>query len=176
MQVLPGVIVGKLLVMCHFPVYPVHQVDPFLVIHGHAGGIDDILQFGNAAAALLHDGIIAGRDRTQLLLAEILVGQHLAVILHIDFRDVAEHQDGLFYFLAAADEVVHLAQLLVILPSLLEYLGGLLSCGEGILRRFRGFHDFVHAIHDALYKIAGVGHHPLCLHARCKSCQDKQHA
>ena len=27
--------------MCHFPVYPVHQVNAFLVVHGHAGGLDD---------------------------------------------------------------------------------------------------------------------------------------
>ena len=55
-----------------FPVYPVHQVNAFLVVHGHAGGIDDILQLGNAAAALLHDGVITGSYRIQLPLAEIL--------------------------------------------------------------------------------------------------------
>lgn len=52
MQVLAGIIIRKLLVMRHFPIYPVHQVDTLLIVHGHTGGIDDILQFGNGAAAL----------------------------------------------------------------------------------------------------------------------------
>ena len=60
MQVLAGIIIGKLLVMRHFPIYPVYQVDALLIVHGHAGGIDDILQFGNGAAALFHDRIITG--------------------------------------------------------------------------------------------------------------------
>ena len=152
--------------MPHLAVHPFYEVQPLLVGHGHAGGVDDVLQPGHGRAAFLHDVIVAEGDGIQFPLRVVPVGEHLPVVRHVALRDFREHQHRLLDLQAPAHQRVHALEHVVVFPALLIDFRGLLEGGHGVLRRLGSLHHLVDAVHDALRQVARVGHHPLRVHGR----------
>ena len=110
---------------------------------------------------------------TQLFRREIRVAEHTLETVHVDIRDVADHEDGLLHLTRVTDKVLDLAKPVVILFALLVNLHGLLKIVEHIARGGRCVNDILGGIDDTLGKIAGIAHDPLRF--RCKADEETAH-
>ena len=101
---------------------------------------------------------------------EIRVTEHTFITGHIDFRDVADHQDGLLHLAGIAYQILDLPKAVIILLALLVNLDRLLKIVEHIASRRGRVDDVLGGIDDALGQIPGVGHYPLGV---CLACRKK---
>ena len=113
---------------------------------------------------------VAEGYRAQFLRREVRVAEHPLEAVHVDVRDVAHHQDGLLHLAGVADKVLHLAEPVIELLSLLVDLDGFLKIFHHIRGRRRCLHDVFRGIDDALCEIGRVCHDPLRL---CREAEEE---
>ena len=123
--------------------------------------------------ALFQQFRVTDCNGTQFFRREIRVTEHTLETVHVDVRDVADHEDGLLYFTSVTDKVLDFAQAVIILLALFVNLHGLLKIVEHIARGGRRVNDVLGGIDDALCKIAGVAYDPLRF--RCEADEEAAH-
>ena len=75
---------------------------------------------------------IAEGDGAQLLRREVRVTEHTLEAVHVDVRDVADHQDGLLHLTGVTDKVLDLSEAVIEFFALLVDLDGFLKIVEHI--------------------------------------------
>ena len=91
---------------------------------------------------------------------------------HVDFRDVADHQDGLLHLAGIAYQILHFPKTVIILLALLVNLYRFLEILDHVACRRGRVDDVLGGIDDALGKIPGVGHYPLGVCPACRKEAD----
>ena len=89
------------------------------------------------------------------------VVQHLFVGGDVDVRNVADHQDTLLDFVGIANEIVHLAERVIVFLGVVVELLHLLKSIQGILDRLTSSGNFFDRVGNVARKIGRVSHHPL---------------
>ena len=147
--------------MQHIVIATVDDIHPFLVVHREPVLIDHRLQVVQQVCALFQQFGVPQRYGTQLFWSEIRVAEHTFEAVHVDVRDVADHQDGLLHFTGVADKVLDLAQVVIEFLALLVDFHCFLKVFHHVRRRGGCLHDIPRGIDDTLGEIGGIGHDPL---------------
>ena len=129
--------------MQHIGVAAVDDIHPLLVVHRKSVLVDHRFQVVQQVCTLFQQLRVTNRDGTQLFRREIRVAEHTLETVHIDVRDVTDHEDGLLHLTRVTDKVLDLAKPVVILFALLVNLHGLLKIVEHIARGGRCVNDIL---------------------------------
>ncbi len=173
-DVLSGIVPCQVLVFQHFAVYPVDDVQPFLVRHRKSGSRGHFLQVQQQVAAFFKQPVIPESNGREFFHGEVRVAHHRIEIGHINIADVTYQKDSLLYLACPFYEVVYGFQSIVVGLSLLVNLYSLLKVTSHVLCRCGSLYNFIGRVYNALSKVRRVYHCPLCFacHRKGQHCHE----
>ena len=161
-DILSGIVPCQVLVFQHFAIYPVDDVQPFLVGHRESGSRGHFLQVQQQVAAFFKLPVIPDSNGREFFHGKIRVAHHRFEIGHVNIADVTYQKDSLLYLEWPFFEILYGFLRFFVGLSLLVNLYSLLKVTSHVLCRCGSLYNFIGRVYNALSKVRRVYHCPLC--------------